>query len=180
MNGTEPAKTLPTYEESYQLFHERVLAYVRNWNNEYAEDITQEVFFNAWRAYPRLNADSNVLHWLIFLAKNTIYNYHRLRKTRSLGLSLETILDEAGDIFAGEESIEDAFKEQLPEHLSTLLLSLQPQQREALLLTAEGYSYEEIAKRQSSTIGTTCSRMSRARQHAKQALAKQDYSKSYL
>src|SRR3954469_7011815 len=42
-----------------------------------AEDVFQETFISALRAYPRLRPDSNLRAWLFTIARNKAMDHHR-------------------------------------------------------------------------------------------------------
>ncbi len=52
-----------------------------------AEDCFQETFIAALRAYPRLNADSNLRAWVLTIAHRKALDAHRARSRRPLPLA---------------------------------------------------------------------------------------------
>src|SRR5512138_1846740 len=59
--------------------HDEIYRYLRRvtWPAGDAEDLSQETFLRAYRAYPALPADANVRAWLFSIATNLAKNYFR-------------------------------------------------------------------------------------------------------
>ncbi len=166
--------TLPSYEESVQEHYTRILRYILNWthNTQLAEDLTQETFMRAYRAWAKLRPDSTIDHWLTRVAASAIHAYFRKRSHREGWLSLEEIVEaeERRDILqARDEILEEACIERIS--LQAAFLQLPPHARETLRLLAEGLTYQQIADLQRSTIGAVASRVSRARTMLTKALS---------
>ena len=108
-----------------------------------AEDLTQEVFYRAWKAFPHMQAPLQMQPWLCRIATNLAID--TLRRRRLIHWSS---LDEA------EEEPEDErhpdpqllYSERADLIFSTLS-HLPVSYRQALLLRAQGYSLAEIATR---------------------------------
>ena len=141
-----------------------------------AEDLLQETFLKAFRAYGRFEAGTNLRAWLFRILTNTYISTYRKRQRSPL----ETELDDVEDLYlyrrlaaSGlDRSAEDAALERLtaPEVLEALD-ELPEQFRLAVLLSdVEQFSYKEIAEITDVPIGTVMSRIHRGRKALQRAL----------
>jgi RNA polymerase sigma-70 factor (ECF subfamily) len=134
-----------------------------------AEDLVQETFLRAYRAFHQFEPGTNLKAWLYRILMNTFINSYRKRQREPQTVSDEEIADwylyskmnEAGL----EPSAETAVIESLPdEEVQEALSSLPEQFRAAVLLAdVEGFSYKEIAEITGVPIGTVMSRLHRGR-----------------
>jgi len=137
-----------------------------------AEDLVQETYLRAYRAYDRFSAGTNLKAWMYRILTNCYINDYRQKQRRpaesdidsiedlylyrrlgplagaSLGRSAE---DEMLDLF-GEAEVREALDE-LPEIYRFAVL----------LADVEGFSYAEIADILDVPIGTVMSRLHRGR-----------------
>lgn len=141
-----------------------------------AEDLVQEAFLRAFRAFDRFELRTyGAKPWLLRILHNTYYT-RRQRANRE-----PTLLDDVDfDCFAGELEPEtlDGWPDELPDwdafdaELKNAVASLPVEYRTVLLLWAfEDLSYKEIAAICGCKIGTVMSRLYRARQILSQRLA---------
>ncbi len=148
----------------------RIAALVRRYVRDEAEaqDVVQESFIRAWRALPSFRGDAQFYTWLYRITVNTSKNYLVSLGRRPAG---EDIDDEESDVTRTAERLHDSAtpeNELLRNEMEQLVLGavakLAPELREALTLReVEGLSYEEIAERMGTPIGTVRSRIFRAR-----------------
>jgi RNA polymerase sigma-70 factor, ECF subfamily len=142
-----------------------------------AEDLLQETYLKAFRAYPRFEEGTNLRAWLFRILTNTYISTYRKRQRSPL----ETDLDDVEDLYlyrrlaasGMSRSAEDAALERLtaPEVLEALD-ELPEQFRLAVLLSdVEQFSYKEIADITDVPIGTVMSRIHRGRKALQKALA---------
>jgi RNA polymerase sigma-70 factor (ECF subfamily) len=142
-----------------------------------AEDLLQETFLKAFRAYGRFEEGTNLRAWLFRILTNTYISAYRSRQ-RSPQL---TDVDDVEDLYLYRRltatglsrSAEDAALERLtaPEVLAALD-ELPEQFRLAVLLSdVEQFSYKEIADITDVPIGTVMSRIHRGRKALQKALA---------
>jgi len=144
-------------------------AYRLTRNPSDAEDLVQETFLRAYRAFHQFEPGTNLKAWLYRILMNTFINSYRKRQREPQTVSDEEIADwylyskmnEAGL----EPSAETAVIESLPdEEVQEALSSLPEQFRAAVLLAdVEGFSYKEIAEITGVPIGTVMSRLHRGR-----------------
>jgi len=142
-----------------------------------AEDLVQETFLKAYRAYHTFAAGTNLKAWLYRILTNTYINRYRKQARRPT----ETDLGDLEDLYlyrqignsgavgrSAEEEVLEGFVdddvkaavESLPEHFRLPVL----------LADVEGFSYKEIAEIMDVPIGTVMSRLHRGRKALERAL----------
>lgn len=153
-------------------------AYRMTGNREDAEDLTQDAFIRAYRAFDRYDRTRPFDRWLFRIIANLFVD--RLRaKPRQTPLSLDTPMEgDDGDSLFSEIPDEEAdpsnviLKEVMDERLQAALNALPPQFRQTVLLTdLEGMSYDEAAEVLECAVGTIRSRLHRARVMMRDTLA---------
>ncbi len=144
-----------------------------------AEDLVQETYLKAFRAYERFEAGTNLKAWMYRILTNSYINDYRKKQRRpdesdiddvedlylyrriggltgsTLGRSAE---DELMDLL-GETEVKEAL-EDLPEHYRLPVL----------LADVEGFAYKEIAEILDVPIGTVMSRLHRGRKQLQKLL----------
>jgi RNA polymerase sigma-70 factor (ECF subfamily) len=144
-----------------------------------AEDVVQETFLKAYRAYHTFQAGTNLKAWLYRILTNTYINRYRKQVRRPNEVDFGEIEDlylykRMGSAESGRasRSAEDevleqfvdadvkAAVEELPEHF----------RMPVLLADVEGFSYKEIAEILDVPIGTVMSRLHRGRKALQKAL----------
>jgi len=144
-----------------------------------AEDLVQETYLKAYRAFGTFQEGTNLKSWLYKILTNTFINTYRSRRRRPS----ETELDEVEDLYlyhrlggleaaAAGRSAEDLVLERFTEtDVKEAVESLPEQFRIAVLLAdVEGFSYKEIAEILAVPIGTVMSRLHRGRRALQKAL----------
>ena len=150
------------------------VAYRMLQNKQDAEDVTQEVFFQAYKSLKQFRAESQLSTWLYRIAVNRSLNHQRKRKLeRWLSLDFgasEDAADGSGFLGATEDGPDGVIEKKDTERIvQEAINSLPDQQRIAILLHRyEDLSHEEIAGIMGVTVASVESRLHRA----KQALAK--------
>lgn len=132
----------PQFEDLYRDFLGRVYAYVRAQVSTAAdaEDITSQVFMNAYQAYPRFEArNSTPAAWLFRIARNATLDHFRAHGRRErLRRTIEhQPVAEMDPATAAEERIQ---YRALLEHVARL----SERQRDAITLRHSGLSFEEV------------------------------------
>lgn len=144
-----------------------------------AEDLVQETFLKAYRAFGSFQEGTNLKAWLYRILTNTYINAYRARRRRPD----ETELDEVEDLYlyrrlggleaalagrSAEEEVLDTFTD---EDVKAALDALPEQFRLAVILAdVEGFSYREIAEIMGVPLGTVMSRLHRGRKALQRAL----------
>src|SRR5246500_392995 len=137
-----------------------------------AEDLVQETYLKAYRAFGSFQEGTNLKAWLYRILTNTFINSYRARRRRPE----QSELDEVEDLYlyrrlggleavSAGRSAEEAVLEHLTESdIKEAVESLPEQSRMAVLLAdVEGFSYKEIAEILDVPIGTVMSRLHRGR-----------------
>jgi RNA polymerase sigma-70 factor (ECF subfamily) len=137
-----------------------------------AEDLVQETYLKAYRAFDRFEEGTNLKAWLYRILTNTFINSYRARKRRPDEQDLDDVEDfylyrrlgglEAAAI--GRSAEDDVLDWLTDAEVKAALESLPEQFRMAVLLAdVEGFSYKEIADILEIPIGTVMSRLHRGR-----------------
>jgi RNA polymerase sigma-70 factor (ECF subfamily) len=136
-----------------------------------AEDLVQETYFKAYRAFARFEErEFGIRPWLLKILNNTFLNRIAREKRAPKSTDQQTL----------EQSQESELSltppeldyENLDQEVKAALDDLSPEFRSVVLLWATGeFSYQEIADTLEVPIGTVMSRLHRARQQLVRTLA---------
>ena len=137
-----------------------------------AEDLVQDTYLKAYRAFETFQEGTNLKAWLYRILTNTFINSYRAKKRRPEETDIDDVenlylyrrlggLEGAASGRSAEEEVLDRFTET---DIKEALESLPEQFRMAVLLgDVEGFSYKEIAEILDVPIGTVMSRLHRGR-----------------
>lgn len=181
--GHDDPKNGVAYSEAFRIIFEenKALVYSLSFrllgDREEAENLTQEVFLRAFKAYPLFRGESKVSTWLYRIAVNLINKELRGKKLRKF-LSLDFFSEESGRT----SSIEPAHPRHSPpvelenkemeRVVQRLIRSLPERQRTAITLQFyEGLAYEEIASAMEISRSSVESLLFRAKQNLEKCLA---------
>ncbi len=144
-----------------------------------AEDLVQETYLKAYRAFAGFREGTNLKAWLYKILTNTFINSYRAKKRRPE----QTELDEVEDLYlyrrlggleavaAGRSAEEEVLDHFTDTDVKAAVEALPEQFRMAVLLAdVEGFSYKEIAEILEIPIGTVMSRLHRGRKALQKAL----------
>ncbi len=160
------------YALAYRMLNER----------EMAADVTQDVFFSAFRNMPGFRGGSSFRAWLLRIATNLVYDHWRKIQRHPVD-SLDELTnneEEAytsgalsslieGDVASNPEA--HLLSQELQQLLQQGIQQLPVDQRMAVILCdIQGLSYEEIATTTQSSPGTVRSRISRGRARLREYL----------
>ncbi len=142
-----------------------------------AEDLVQETYLKAYRAFDSFTEGTNIRAWLYRILTNTYINNYRAAKRRPEVSDVEDVEDlylyrrVAGD-GAGSRSAEDEVLAGITDdEVKEAIESLPDNFRIAVLLAdVEGFTYKEIAEITDVPIGTVMSRIHRGRRALQKAL----------
>jgi RNA polymerase sigma-70 factor (ECF subfamily) len=144
-----------------------------------AEDLVQETYLRAYRAYDSFQEGTNLRAWLYRILTNTFINWYRAKQRRPSEVDVDEVEDlylyrrigpgqQAGDARStetevleriGDEEVRKAL-EMLPENFRLAVY----------LADVEGFSYQEIADIMQTPIGTVMSRIHRGRKALQKTL----------
>jgi len=144
-----------------------------------AEDLVQETYLKAYRAYERFEDGTNLKAWMFRILTNTYINAYRKKQRRPD----ETDLDDVEDMFlyrrlGGAQtatlarSAEDELMDLFGEHEVKVAIEDLPEHYRLPILLAdvEGFAYKEIAEILDVPIGTVMSRLHRGRKQLQKRL----------
>jgi len=144
-----------------------------------AEDLVQETYLKAYRAFGSFQQGTNLKAWLYKILTNTFINAYRSRRRRPEQTEIEDVedlylyrrlggLEGATAGRSAEEEVLDRFTDSdVKEALESLPESFR---MTVLLADVEGFSYREIADIMEIPIGTVMSRLHRGRRALQKAL----------
>jgi RNA polymerase sigma-70 factor (ECF subfamily) len=148
-------------------------------NTAEAEDLVQETYLKAYRAFGSFEQGTNLKAWLYKILTNTFINAYRSRRRRPEQTEIEDVedlylyrrlggLEGATAGRSAEEEVLDRFTDtDVKEALESLPESFR---MTVLLADVEGFSYREIADIMEIPIGTVMSRLHRGRRALQKAL----------
>lgn len=144
-----------------------------------AEDLVQETYLKAYRAYERFEAGTNLKAWMYRILTNTYINAYRKKQRRPD----ESDIDDVEDLYlyrriGGAEgavlgrSAEDELMAMFGDDEVKLALEDLPEHYRfpILLADVEGFAYREIAEILDVPIGTVMSRLHRGRKQLQKRL----------
>ena len=139
-------------------------------NSADAEDIVQETFLKAYRAYDSFEEGTNLKAWLYRILTNTYINKYRKQQRRPSEVELGELQDlylyrrlgeSSGASYSAEKEALDQFVDtDIIEALESLPESFR---MPVVLADVDGFSYKEIADILDIPIGTVMSRLHRGR-----------------
>jgi RNA polymerase sigma-70 factor (ECF subfamily) len=133
-----------------------------------AEDLVQETYLRAFRAWRSYQPDTNLAAWLATIMRNA--NLDELR--RQSRRPVQEPLDDHGDYYLYNRLQEEVLTRLSGTAIVSALGALPPTFREVVVLVDVGdFSYAEAAGILGIPIGTVMSRLYRGRRLLKQALA---------
>lgn len=133
------------------------------------DDLVQDTLERALIKNTLWVRNSNLRAWLFTIMHNLFIN----QANKSNLYIIENIDDHKDTQSSGDDPSEDYFISQLKQQLKTLPI----RQKEVMLLVSlEGFSYEEVAKILNIPVGTVMSRLHRSREKLRQSLFKESIS----
>jgi RNA polymerase sigma-70 factor, ECF subfamily len=149
-------------------------AIVLTHNRTEAEDLVQETYLRASRAFGRLLPDSNLKSWLFAIMRNIWLNQVRHAKLAGPVVELDAETEERWQ-WPAQESHDPHFlllQKVQREQIRAAIERLPVPYREVILLRDfEGFSYQQIATILACPAGTVMSRLGRAREQLRALLS---------
>lgn len=143
-----------------------------------AEDLVQETFMKAYRAFERFEMrEYGIRPWLLKILNNTFLNRQAREKKAPKATDQQTLEETQPGEVADVAPLELDF-ERVDEEVKQAIDRLAPEFRTVLLLWATmEFSYQDIADTLELPIGTVMSRLHRARQQLTRSL--NDYAREH-
>ncbi len=143
-----------------------------------AEDLVQETYLKAYRAFSSFTEGTNLKAWLYRILTNTYINSYRSAKRRPQVSDVEDVEDlymyrrlTPDGVDPGRSAEDEVLDSITDEEVKGAIESLPEAFRIAVLLAdVEGFSYKEIAEITDVPIGTVMSRIHRGRRALQKAL----------
>lgn len=174
--------TLPFLDPLYAYAH------ALTGNGAEAEDLVQETFLKAFRAFDSFTEGTNLKAWLFRILKNTFINeFHQKKRYESLGGDGSE--DEAYEKLIATRKMEavrpnvekDVFDGSFGDEVAQALNALPPDFKSAVFMAdVEEMSYEEIADVMEIPVGTVRSRIARGRKILQLRLRKYAEDSGYI
>lgn len=146
-------------------------------NPQDAEDLVQETYLKAYKAFDRFTPGTNLKAWLYRIMTNTYINTYRKKQRRPLVTSADEVTDNqlytsSSHDSTGLESAEvEALKQMPNSRISEALNSLNEDYRMVIYYAdVEGLAYKEIAEVMDIPLGTVMSRLHRGRKQLREML----------
>ena len=147
-------------------------------NERDAEDLVQESYLKAFRAFHQFKLGTNCRAWMLRIQMNTFINgYRRRMKEREIlerqengSLANSLICKDSVDSYSNPERsiVGLGLSDDVQRALEDVPLDF----REAVILSdLNGLSYREVAKRMGTPVGTVMSRLHRGRRLLRESLA---------
>ena len=141
--------------------------YIPDWSE--CQDVAQEAFLRAYRAIGNFRGDAQFYTWLHRIAVNTAKNHlvahHRRPPTDDIDVSDAEQFESGLRLRDNDTPERELMRQQMEQAVMRAVEALPEELRVAITLReVEGLSYEEIAGRMDSPIGTVRSRIFRARE----------------
>ena len=146
--------------ERYQKEHPKLLQYIRSKvrRMEDAEDIAQDVFYQALLSLNAMEPIEDLVAWLYRVAKNRITDWYRKKKPLDLSpddeIGIEGLMDDAG-LNGMDPQTRDIIFEAIMDAVEELTLE---QRTVFILQTIEGLTFREIAATEEVSINTLIAR----------------------
>lgn len=159
-------KDSEAWNKMIERYSKKVFNFALNFagNREDAADITQDIFLKVYNNIDKFKEDGNFDSWLSRLSKNHCIDFWRKNKKAKNKVELDENVRDP-EIHEKQQSPEDSLiRKSEIKYLRGKLLLLPPDLRTLIILRdIQEYSYQEIAENLEIPLGTTKSRINRAR-----------------
>jgi RNA polymerase sigma factor (sigma-70 family) len=136
--------------------------------DEDAQDVVQDAYIKALKGFEKFRG-GDARAWILMIVRNTAFSWLK----KHYGNSNVIPFDEAVHQPPTEETLPESSYEERSRQLREALARLPVEFREILVLRdVEGWSYKELSSALKLPLGTVMSRLSRARLHLREEIAK--------
>ena len=119
-------------------------------NAEEAEEMTQEIFLEAYQSFPGFKGDSPVSNWLYRIAMNVLADHISAKKRKpriAQALNIDELVQGGAPPAVSSSAENEYLKTAAREQIRKAILELPLKYRAVFVLNVvEGYSHKEIAK----------------------------------
>jgi RNA polymerase sigma-70 factor (ECF subfamily) len=159
-------------------------AYYLTHSTAEAEDLTQETYLKAYRAFDNLRGQ-NVKAWLFAIVRNTYLDRYRRQQRGPVILdieALETSSNHRDQAATWVDSAEELLLAGIPDEVVHRALSGLSEEWRLIILLAdvEDFSYQEIADIVQVPLGTVMSRLHRGRKRLYEQLRSYAHTRGYI
>lgn len=139
------------FGELYRLYAENIYRYFfyRVRQDSEAQDLTAQVFLNAWQAIRRYRqTEIPFLVWLYAIARNLLLNHNRQNRVRdSHEAAGETLVEQVADLSTGNDPLRAALRQSENEGLVRAFEQLNEEQQQVIYYRfVENWSHTEVAR----------------------------------
>mgnify|MGYP005775755745 FL=1 len=125
---------MDTFESIYREYFSRVYGFLYRMcrNDDLAEELTQETFYQAFKSFRRFRGDSELFTWLAAIAKFTFLAYLRRNKCSecvNLDLIEDTLCDDGEN-----DPVKTAQNHETKENIRRAILNMPDKYRDVVLL----------------------------------------------
>lgn len=153
-----------------------------------AEDLVQETYFRAFRAWEQYTPGTRAKSWLFTICRNVFLRQRERQKRHEEILQENAAVPPAtsseNPLWSSTEALDPEgrfFDSLVDEEILEALDALAEEYRTAVVLSdLEGFSYQEIAEMMQVPVGTVKSRLFRGRRHLQRALYDYAVSEGYI
>lgn len=144
-------------------------------NQTEAEDLVQETYLRAVRAFGQLMPDSNLKSWLFAIMRNVWLNQLRHARSGPQFIEMDSEMEDKSQWVRSEadDPLVVYLRKVERREVRAAIESLPRMHREVVMLRdIEGFSYQQIASILGCPAGTVMSRLGRAREKLRQILSR--------
>ncbi|MEA4822513.1 MAG: sigma-70 family RNA polymerase sigma factor [Clostridiaceae bacterium] len=138
---------MTSFEDLYRTHYGKVYGFLYKLcrDENLAEELTQETFFQAYGALPRYRGECGIFTWLVSIAKHTYYKYLRKKKAGLEATDLDAIADR---VAAWEDTPEEQVeRESVKEAVKAVLKKLPDKYSDVVMLRVYAQlPFREIAE----------------------------------